>query len=85
MEPWKLVLAEQAFQFFSGLRAVERRKLLNSFEQLKRDPRFIRDFGIKDSTGRPLSVLAASPFLITYWLDDLVCEVRIEDIQRVRY
>ena len=85
MEPWKPVLAEQAFQFFNGLRAVERRKLLNSFEQLKRDPRLIRDFGIKDATGRPLSVLAARPFLITYWLDDSVCEVRVEDIQRVRY
>ena len=42
MEPWKLVLSEPAFQFFNGLRATERRKMLDAFELLKRDPRRAR-------------------------------------------
>lgn len=33
----------------------------------------------------PLSRVAVRPFLITYWLDDLVLEVRVVDVQRVRY
>jgi hypothetical protein len=84
MASWKLVLDEAAFQFFNGLRAAERRKALDAFEQLKRDPNRQHDFGIRDVTGRFLSVLAVRPFLITYWLDDFVLEVRVVDIQRVR-
>ena len=84
MEPWKLVLGEAAFQFFNGLRATERRKLLDAFEKLKRDPRRRHDVGIRDVTGRSLSRFSLRPFLITYWLDDFVLEVRVVDIQRVR-
>jgi hypothetical protein len=83
MEPWKLVLGEPAFQFFNGLRTAERRKVLGAFEELKRDPRRKEDFEIKDVTGRSLSLLGVRPFLITYWLDDFVLEVRVVDIQRV--
>jgi len=84
MEPWKLVLDEAAFHFFTGLRSSERRKALGAFEQLKRNPQRTHDFGIRDATGRSLSVLVVRPFLITYWLDESVLEVRVVDIQRVR-
>jgi hypothetical protein len=84
MEQWKLVLGEAAFQFFISLRAAERRKALDALEQLKRDPQHRHNFGIKDVAGRSLSVFVARPFLITYWLDSLVLEVRVVDFQRVR-
>jgi hypothetical protein len=84
MELWTLVLAEPAFHFFNSLRAVDRRKALHAFEQLKRNPHRQHDFETRDSTGRPLSVVAVKPFLITYWLDDFVLEVRVVNIQRVR-
>jgi hypothetical protein len=84
MEPWKLVLSEAAFQFFNSRQAAERRKILGALEKLKGDPRGQQHFGIKDVTGRSLSILASSPFLITYWLDESVLEIRIVDIQRVR-
>jgi hypothetical protein len=84
MEPWKLVLDESSFQFFIGLRAPERRRVLYVLDQLKRNPQQERHFVMADSTGRRLSVLALKPFLISYWLDSLALEVRVVDIQRVR-
>jgi hypothetical protein len=84
MEPWKLVLDEAAFQFFNGLRAVERGKVLYALDQIKRDPRQECHFGMTDASGRPLSVLAVRPFLFIYWRDDFALEVRVVDIQRVR-
>ena len=84
MEPWKLVLDEAAFQFFNGLRAAERRNVLHALDQIKSDPQQKCHFGMADASGRPLSVLAVRPFLVTYWRDDFALEVRVVDIQRVR-
>ena len=85
MEPWKLVLDEASFRFFNSLRADERRKVLHALDQLKANPKQKHHFGMTDATGRPLSVLALRPFLITYWTDDFALEVRVLDIQRVRH
>jgi hypothetical protein len=85
MELWKLVLDEVAFQWFVSSRAAERRKLLSAFEELRADPRRHPDYHANDATGRSLSVWANRPFLITYWLDAFVSEIRIVDIQRVRF
>lgn len=85
MEARKLVLDEAAFQHFVSCRANERRKLLSAFELLRSEPQRQPDYQTNDSTGRPLNVGANSPFLITYWLDGFVSEIRIVDIQRVRF
>jgi len=85
MEAWKLVLDEAAFQCFVSSRAPERRKLLVVFEHLRADPQRQADYHIDDATGRTLNVWADRPFLITYWLDSFVSEIRIVNIQRVRF
>ncbi len=85
MEAWKLVLDETAFQRFLGSRATERRLLLSAFEELRSNPQRRPDYQSNDATGRTLSVWANRPFLITYWLDSFVTEIRIIDIQRVRF
>jgi hypothetical protein len=85
MEPWKLVLDEAAFQCFVSSRATERRKLLSAFDDLRANPQRQADYSADDATGRTLSVWANRPFLITYWLDAFVSEIRIVNIQRVRY
>jgi hypothetical protein len=85
MASWKLVIDEAAFQFFVSTRAGERRNLLAAFEQLRADPNRPPDYHTKDATDRALSVWGNRPFLITYWLDALVSEIRIVDIQRVRF
>jgi hypothetical protein len=84
METWKVVIDEAAFQFFVSSRAADRRKLLVSFDHLRGNPQRRADYFSKDNTGRTLSVWANRPFLITYWLDSFVSEIRIVDLQRVR-
>ena len=74
MEPWKVVIDEEAFQFPLAI-----------FDRLKNDPRREPDYHSRDATGRTLSIMAARPFLITYWLDSFVSEIRIVNIQRIRF
>ena len=85
MNDWKLVLDEAAFQFFISSRAVDRRRLLSAFTALRDNPNRERHYSCKDATGHDLSVWAYPPFLITYWLDAFVSEVRIVDIQKVLF
>jgi hypothetical protein len=84
MEAWKVVFDEAAFQFFVSGRAAERRRLLAAFERLRADPQRQPDYFARDATGRTLNVWADRPFLITYWLDSFVSEIRIVDLQKVR-
>jgi hypothetical protein len=85
MGTWRLVLDEEAFHHLLAGPARDRRQLLSACEDLKRSPHRPPDYEITDATGRLLSVRAAPPFLLTYWLDSCVSEVRVVDIQRVRY
>ena len=85
MASWKIVLDEAAFQSFVSNRAAERRKLLSAFEELRTNPQRQADYHTKDTTGRILSVWGNRPFLIGYWLDAFVSEIRIVDVQRVRF
>ena len=85
MEAWKLVLDEAAFQCFVSSPTAERRKLLSAFEKLRADPKRQPDYDVNDATGRTLQVWANRPFLTTYWLDSFVSEIRIVNIQRVRF
>ena len=85
MVPWKLVIDEAAFQFFVSVRAAERRQLLAAFEQLRSNPQRPADYHTKDATGRVLDAWGHRPFLITYWLDAFVSEIRIVEVQRIRF
>jgi hypothetical protein len=85
MESWKLVLDQAAFQSFTALRTADRRKALEAFEQLRCNPQCKPEFTTTDSTGRTLSMVTRKPFLVTYWLDAFVSEIRIVNLQRVRY
>ena len=81
---WRLVLDEAAFQFvLSRRRQRERLVLLKAFESLRADPSRKPDFEIADASGRPLSVRRARPFLITYWLDASINEIRIVELELV--
>ena len=85
MSGWKLVMDEDAFRFFISCTARQRRVLLGAFSQLTENPDRTGDYGVRDSTGRELAVVARNPFLITYWLDDSVNEIRGVDIENVRF
>jgi hypothetical protein len=85
MEHWKVVFDEAAFQLFIASPASERRKLLVAFDELRANPLRSADYQGKDSAGRVLSVWAVRPFLITYWLDSFVSEVRIVNIEKIKF
>ncbi len=85
MAAWTYVLDEAAFHFFLSCSASQRRKLSVAFERLRADPHREADYFCQDSTGRTLSVGSFCPFLVTYWLDEFVTEIRIVNIQRIRF
>jgi hypothetical protein len=85
MAPWTYVLDEAAFHFFISRSAAERRKLAAAFEQLRANPRREADYFCNDATGRTLSVCGFRPFLVTFWLDEFVSEIRIVNVQWIRF
>lgn len=81
---WRLVLDEAAFEFvLSRRRLRERQVLLKAFESLRTEPYRKPDFEIVDISGRPLAIRRARPFLVTYWLDASIKEIRIVEVEIV--
>jgi hypothetical protein len=81
----KIVLDEEVLHAVLAMRAAERRhalRVLHDIQRLwwKED----EDYLISDSTGRFLKVKAVRPFVVTYWHDGPVDEVRIVALRRVR-
>ena len=81
---WKLVLDEEALNVLLSARAPERRKLLHELEDLKKNPYQSGDFVEHDDRGQPLQVKVFANHLVTWWLDSLVTELRVVEIERVR-
>jgi hypothetical protein len=76
---------EETFRFFASSQAGDRRRLLRELAALCENPTQEGDYFVRDTTDRELTVVARKPFLITYWLDAFVREVRVVDVQRVRF
>lgn len=82
-DAWQLVFDEEAFQFVLARRLRERLALFKTLDSIRADPYQAPDFEVLDRTGRTLSVRRARPFLVTYWLDAAVKEVRVINIELV--
>lgn len=80
----KLVLDEDVVRFVIALPAASRRRLLIHLEYLQSHSFESADFQEQDASGRLLSVRAFRPFMITYWSDGPVDELRVVDVQKVR-
>jgi hypothetical protein len=80
----KLVLDEDVMRYALAASASQRRKLVAQLTHLQIHAFDPPDFREQDRTGRWLSVKALRPFLITYWLDGPVDELRIVDVQLIR-
>ena len=80
----QIVLDEEVMRFVLAVPATKRRRLMAQLEHLRNHNFEPADFREKDRSGRWLSVKALRPFLITYWQDDAVDELRIVDIQHLR-
>lgn len=82
-DAWRLVFDEDAFQFVLTRRLRERLILLKTLDSLRVDPYQSGDFEVTDRTGRTLLVRRARPFLVTYWLDASVKEIRVINVELV--
>jgi hypothetical protein len=81
----KIVLDEDVLHTILGMKAAERRLVLRMLEEIQRSLwKEEADYVISDTAGRYLKVKAARPFLVTYWHDSPVDELRIVDLKRVR-
>jgi hypothetical protein len=81
----KLVLDGEAVETLLSLAPGVRRKILSVLDLLRqKPPRLTEDFAEYDLSGRHISVKAARPVLIRYWLDGPVEEFRVIRITIVR-
>jgi hypothetical protein len=80
---WQYVLNETSLQFLLGCRLRERGQLVDALEKLARNPTQRGDWVAKDETGRAIQIKSVGRFLISYWADSFVKELRLINIEWV--
>ncbi len=78
---WQYVLNETSLQFLLSRRLRERDQLIQALENLARNPTQQGDWEAKEATGRPIQVKRIGHFLISYWADSFVKELRLINIE----
>jgi hypothetical protein len=81
---WQLVIHEQAWDFSETLGSAEKGRLKRGLRSLVNDPSQRPDALRRSPAGRDYSVKYFGRFRALYWLDPLVQEVRIVEIESVR-
>jgi hypothetical protein len=80
---YKFVVDDVVLEFFAGRSRSEREELLRFCQNLADSPNRKGEWRQKTASGRDLQVKRSGRWLIRYWVDDPVLEVRIVDIERV--
>jgi hypothetical protein len=78
---YRAVVHGEAVKLLLACTARERRLLLRLLEQLESNPFRAGDFQVKDETGRLQQVFGVAGFLVTYYADHAVKEVRVTEIE----
>ena len=74
---------QAALDALLGTSRSRRRRAVGTVERLCQHPHQAGDCTIDDIAGRECTVLMQDGVLLTYWLDDAVCEIRIIAIEWV--
>ena len=82
---WQFVLNETSLHFLLSLRARQRELVLAALESLAAHPLQKGDFIGQDDTARTIQIKVAGSFLISFWPDALVKELRIINIEWVHF
>ncbi|MBA3832660.1 MAG: hypothetical protein H0X34_12370 [Chthoniobacterales bacterium] len=77
MTPYRLVLESAVLHFVLARRLAERRFIIRTFDALAADPYRHGDYQEKTSAGREMEVILIGKYIITYWADHAVKELRI--------
>jgi hypothetical protein len=80
---WQYVLNETSLQFLLSCRRRDRDQLIHALERLTRNPAQRGDWVAKDSTGRSIQIKRIGRFLISYWADPYVKELRLVNMEYV--
>ena len=83
MQAYEVVLHERAWEALASLGATERRRVLGVLDRLKTDPFRLGDLRERDQTGRPNEVWLVEEWLVTFWSDHNVREIRVVNLERV--
>lgn len=78
---WQFVLNQTSVQFLISLRGRRREQLVRALDALANDPMQKGDFEVNDDTGRRVQVKAVGRFMITFWPDVWVQELRVINIE----
>lgn len=74
---YRQVLASEVLHFFMARRTSDRQFLIKSFDELAADPYKAGDLQQTDADGRVIEVAIRGRFLIGYWADHAVKEIRL--------
>ncbi|MBM3883754.1 MAG: hypothetical protein FJ387_29285 [Verrucomicrobia bacterium] len=80
---WQFILNESSVEFLLACKARQREGLLKVLHGLAANPYQRGDYEGRDSTGRPVQITLAGGFLITFWADSYVEELRVIRIETV--
>ena len=77
------VVDEAVLEYFGGRTKGEREDLLRIFSTLAASPHQRGDWLQRTGSGRELQVKRFGRWLVRYWLDAPVLEVRIVDVEKI--
>jgi len=77
---YSLVYSEAAADFLLAVRKARLASLLYDLRRLAENPSVRSDYVVQDEQGREIEHLLVGEFVISYWLDHAVSEIRIVDV-----
>jgi hypothetical protein len=77
------VVDDSVLEFFTGRSKREREELLRIFKSLADSPYQTGEWRQKTRSGRELQVKRFGKWLVTFWLDAPVLELRIVDVEKI--
>lgn len=81
---YRLVIENEAFQYFLNRRVTDRRMLNAWFDELARQPFTNGHFREMDNAGRPREVAIKGKYAVTFWADHAAKELRIVRVETIQ-
>ena len=82
MRTYEVILHEQAWAALHATKGADRQRLLAVLDQVKAAPFRTGDYRQRDSTGRMSEVVLLGRWLVTFWSDHAVGEIRVVELER---
>ena len=83
MEPYDLLLHEEALEAFRRTRGENRRKIKGFFNYIPEDPFIEAESTYEDAKGRIVSKIHIGKYLIDFQVDHAVKEIKILELSKI--